>query len=482
MHRISKFLGANLVLVSSLFIAQTSIPAQLPQHYELQDPSRTEAHVELTAKDLLEIEINRLQADPILRNASWSFSLYDPVTNREILSYNDRTPLLPASTTKLLTTETAYAMLGPDYRWNTQLEYSGEVGEDGTLNGNLYIVGSGDPTLGKAAGGASSYWAIVSKFRDAIKEAGIRKVSGDIIIQNGIFKSDNIVLPPNIVWLEHNNYFLPAGSTQNIDPTKERLVVKARNLLNDGKRYFYISPYTGKQATADSFDGAGSVSVKLPDAPYYLANSLRTSLVKSGVSVAGKVVARPIDAEPGIRNYLAREESPCLEDIIYFTNQTSSNAFAEALLHSVGYLATGDHTALSGRSTVTEHLSERGYDFTGLSYSDGSGLSRSNFVTAYSQVRFLADIMKQPYYNSFLTSLPIAGQTGTLKRMFNYSDANGRIFAKTGTLNRVKTLAGYINTNSGRTLTFSLLINGYNGSVDQVKKRMEELLSPVLDL
>ena len=90
--------------------------------------------------------------------------------------------------------------------------------------------------------------------------------------------------------------------------------------------------------------------------------------------------------------------------------------------------------------------------------------------------------MKEKYYDDFLTSLPIAGETGTLRRMFKTSDNHGQIFAKTGTLNGVKCLAGYIKTRSGKILTFSLLINGYKGSVDQVKSKMEYILEPVVNL
>jgi len=102
-------------------------------------------------------------------------------------------------------------------------------------------------------------------------------------------------------------------------------------------------------------------------------------------------------------------------------------------------------------------------------------------VTPISQVKFLTSLMNEKYYRSFYESLPVGGQTGTLKRMFA-TNGNGQIFAKTGTLNKVKTLAGYLKTNSGKTLVFSLLINNYAGSVDQVKSKMEQILEPALQL
>jgi D-alanyl-D-alanine carboxypeptidase/D-alanyl-D-alanine-endopeptidase (penicillin-binding protein 4) len=126
-------------------------------------------------------------------------------------------------------------------------------------------------------------------------------------------------------------------------------------------------------------------------------------------------------------------------------------------------------------------LNSIGFDIDGLNYIDGSGLSRSNLVSPIAQVKFLTGLMNEKFYKTYLDTLPIGGQTGTLKKMFN-GNGNGQIFAKTGTLNKVKTLAGYMKTNSGKTLVFSLLINNYAGSVDQVKSKMEQLLQPALSL
>lgn len=349
------------------------------------------------------------------------------------------------------------------------------------MDGNLYIIGSGDPSLGTGQAGAASYWSVVSTFKDAIQNAGIKKITGDIIIENAVFKSADMILPANIVWLEHNNYYLPVGNTSNVNPQYERTVVKSKGPAADEKKYFYISPNTQKLVYAEKFDGSPILNGKLPDAPSYLANNLRTSLVKSGIGV-GKVTTRTIDATPEARMVLATEKSPTLEDIIYFTNQNSNNRFAEALMKISGFYKNGDLSWESGRNAVTAHLGSVGFDFSGLNYVDGSGLSRSNTVTPLAHVKFLAQLMNQPYFKSYFASLPVAGNSGTLKRMFLYNGANGQIFAKTGTLNRVKTLAGYIKTRSGKTLTFSLLINNYSGSVDQVKRRMEELLEPTMQL
>lgn len=435
----------------------------------------------LSPKEQIEFGINKMFTDPVLRNANWGFVVYDPKTEKIITSYNETAPLIPASTTKLLTTETAFSLLGTNFRWNTQLEYSGSIDADGVLTGNLYVVGSGDPSLGGNRGGALSYGEIANQFLTAVRNKGIKKITGDIIIQTAIFKENKSELPQNIVWLEQADYYLPVGTTQDINPRNEKLIVnQSNNPFNQEKRYFYISPYANKLVYADKFEGTW-VKTKVAEPPAFLANKLRENLIKNKITILGKVTPKIVDREPEPREILSNYKSPTLAEIVDYTNQHSDNNYAEAILKSNGFQKLGDQTLESGRIVVTDHLKSINFDTNGLNYMDGSGLSKAHTVTPISQAKFLASLMKSSYYKEYVESLPIAGQTGTLKHMF-LVNSNGQIFAKTGTLNRVKCLAGYIKTRSNKTLTFSLLINNYSGSVAQVKQRMEQLLDPTLDL
>lgn len=485
-----KYISSVAVLASGFFLAQSTVstvlysPAYDNQKTTLNLPSPVTSVVEkavLSPKELVDISVNTMMTDPVLKNANWGFVVYDPKTKKVISSYNENTPLVPASTTKLLTTETALNLLGENYRWVTQLEYSGNIDENGVLNGNLYVVGSGDPSLGTNKAGAWSYRDIISDFTSGLSREGIKKVNGDIIIQTALFKGNISRLPENVVWLENNNYYLPAGTTREINPANEKLIVKKGNSFSSEKKYFYVSPYMNQMVYADKYEGDGILTTKLPDAPAYLANTFRATLVKNGIPVTGKVTPKMTDANPENRKLVSAYKSPTLGDIVYYTNQHSDNSLAEALLKTVGFQKLGDQTSESGRSVVTTHLKEISFDLNGLSYIDGSGLSRSNLVTPISQVKYLTSLMNEKYYKTYLTSLPVGGQSGTLKRMF-LGTGNGQVFAKTGTLNKVKALAGYIKTNSGKTLVFSLLVNNYSGSVDMVKKRMEKILEPALDL
>ena len=466
--------------------ASFSSQAQLLNTATLHTPATiaqsSNEKISISAKSLIDNKLSEMAYDPVLKNASWSFVLYDPKTKKIISSYNETAPLIPASTTKLLTTDAVLSLLGGAFRWITQLEYSGTISEDGVLDGNLYIVGSGDPSLGTGKAGSSRYSQIVEQFVSALHEAGIKKINGNIITQTAFFKHNKMpFLPENIVWNETPAYYLPAGGTKDVNPAHEKLIAKKKTPFKetDTQSYYYISPYIHKMVFADKFEGM-PVNTKIADAPLYLAGKIKEALPKNKITFFGKVETKINDPVPEQRTKITAYYSPTLADIVYDTNQRSDNALSESLLRTLGFMTKGDYTLSAGKNAMNSHLKSIDFDSTDFVYMDGSGLSRAHRVTSIAQVKFLASRMNTQYYNTFFDSLPIAGQTGTLKRSFQ-GPGYGQIYAKTGTLNKVKTLAGYVKTNSGKTLVFSLLLNNYNGSVDQAKNRMEKILEPVLD-
>jgi len=430
----------------------------------------------------IDLELKKVKKDPAMRYATWGFALYDPEEDKMITGYNEGKSLVPASVNKLFTTYAAFSIFGRKHRWITQLEYSGGISQDGVLEGNLYIIGSGDPSLGSGNAGASSYAEIAKGFKSAVKDLGITKINGDIVIESAVFKSLETILPPNIVWLEHNNYYLPVGNTRSVKPDSEQMSMDVDKTRSVDNNYFYISPYTKKIIYTESFNTDGNLVGRMPIPPMHLATLLRDALSHGRILVSGKVVTRSLDVQPEKRVFLADYVSPTLEEIVDFTNQTSNNKFAEELLKISGFYSEGDLSSEAGKNSVVNHLKSIDFDFSGFSYADGSGLSRNNKATPTSHVKFLAHIMDKSYFQQYFNSLPIAGNTGTLRRMFLNKQANGKIFAKTGTLRRIKTLAGYIVTEKGKTLTFSLMINNYNGTEAQIKRNMEQILEPAVNL
>ena len=436
--------------------------------------------IELSPKQRLDYSIDALKYDPVLKNANWGFVLYDPEKKEIISQHNAHRPFVPASTTKLLSTESAMHHLGAKFKYRTQLEYSGSIDSLGVLNGNLYLVGSGDFSFNVGRAKANTYATVFNNFKQALQEKNIKKINGSLIVQTAFFKNNKPHLPQNTIWLEQKDYFLPVGSVQDTRPEYERILPKNLKFSAEKRKYFYISPYNQQMVYTDSLNSS-RFGGKMPDAPAYLANYLKANLSKSGIKITGSILNKLMDPQPEERYYLAHEDSPELSDLVYFTNQTSNNMFAEMLLKNVGYYVKGDFSTETGKAVTLDHFKAQNYDFSGLYLSDGSGLSKQNQVTPISQAKFLAQMMLDENFALYYESLPLAGQTGTLKSMCK-GNCYGMVKAKTGTLNKVKTLAGYITTSTGKKCTFSLLINNYNGSVDQVKKRMESLLGPAVSL
>ena len=320
----------------------------------------------LTPEEQLNSNIASMFNDPVMRNAQWGFVVYDPKKKKIINSYNENASLIPASTTKLLTTEAAMSLFGKDYQWVTQLEHSGSIDEQGILNGNLYIVGSGDPSLGTGRAGASTYGALVSDFVRSVKDLGIKRVKGDIVLKTAVFKSNKtVVLPANIVWKgSSRGYFVPMGSTNDTDPRQERLLGRKNP---EDQKFVYLSPFTQEMVYTENFGGI-ALSTKLPDTPAYLGNNLKASLAKNGIITEGKVVnqSEPEQNLSEERKKIMAYQSPKLEDMVYFINQTSNNHMSEALLKTTGFYKYGDFSLDTGRTMMNKHLSKKMFDFQGF--------------------------------------------------------------------------------------------------------------------
>lgn len=431
----------------------------------------------LSAKEKTDSIINSYINDPVFKNARWGFCVYNPITERVIISKDDNYSYIPASTNKLITTETALSLLGENFKWKTQIDYSGIIDSVGTLNGNIYLVNNNDPTLGYKNLGAFSKTEFFNIIVKKIIEKGIKKINGNIITESVVFKSD-FSIPTNLLKIDHGNYF--SIPNKIYDPSQFKF--HNQKQLLDKKQIKKYNQYNINKSL--KIDNVFS-SINLPSDPIILGKEFKEYILKDKrLKINGTVYSQNYalftTASQRIKIYMY--ESPALKNVVYFVNQTSNNHFAEQLLNSVGYFIGKNPTRKTGIKLVMNHLKKEKFDISKLSYADGSGLSRSNYVTPISQVKYLANIMKRPFFKIFFESLPKAGETGTLKKMFINSVAIGKLRAKTGTLSNVKALTGYLDTKSGKRLCFSLLVNNFSGTVSLVKKRMEILLESIIDL
>ena len=403
-----------------------------------------------------------LAAEPMLQGASWSFCAIDIKTGEVLAQRDMQRALIPASSMKTLTTSTALGLYGNDFVFKTELQYDGKLME-GTLNGNIYIKTYGDPLLCSASPDAAmSYESFAAMLARVIRDVGIRNITGYIV-------ADDLVLDPTITakWRPYSGLV----STSTYSTTTETAAI------GDGEEG--TTTTQNKQVTSVVSSGA--------EPALQLAHYFRNNLTKSGVQIALPTVTQRALLSAGTESKEQRftmftHNSAPLRYIVKRTNERSSNVFAEAILRSVAFRETGVATTYTGAQTVRNYWTNKGLDLSGCSIQDGSGLSYNNYVSPYAFAKMLILINKDPQIkDSFYESLPLAGVSGTLEKYFQGMSGYGRIHAKTGTLTRILSYTGYAPLADGRTVAFSMVVNNYNGAAYNMRQKLTQALSKLVE-
>jgi len=359
----------------------------------------------------------------------------------------------PASNAKLYTTAAALHYLGPEFRYATYLLSEGEV-VDGVLRGNLYLYGTGDPSLSDRL--LPSGRRALEALTDTLRTLGVREVAGAVIGDGSHF--GELLRPES--W--HSRHL-----TARYAPS-----VGALSL--------------GGNLEVRRPEGAGGArQVPAADPAALAANALREILARSGIRVNGGVrtlyapEASPVLPRGGLRagaRVLAVHRSPTLLELASFTNHTSDNLTAEALLRTLGKVVAGDGSFAGGARVVNGFMQGVvGTDQGAVALLDGSGLSDGNRVSAGATVRLLAYMREHALWGAYEGSLPQAGVPGGLRRLHGTAAAaNAR--AKTGTLRDVSSLSGYVRSADGELLAFSIIANGV-GSTAAAKQLEDRIVT-----
>ena len=458
--------------------------------------------------------IDQLKKEPGLLNASIGLYAVDAQTGSQVCEYDSKRSLTPASTMKIITTASALQILGKDFKYETLLQYSGTLDKaSGLLNGDLYIKGSGDPSLN------SEYFRkpedslyLVTKWAAILKEKGIKKITGQVVVDISCFEED---IPANWVWGDMGNYFGAAPSGLSYNDNKFYIVFKPAakagdsmivsktvphvdgitisNYVkaggNEDNAMVYRAPF-GSDIKISGTLPAGtkplSIEGSLPFPEQLLAKHLQQALSMQGIELDNKTVLK-ITAYTK-KQYakklttLYTHKSATLEKIIFFTNLHSNNQYAESIFRTLALKKGGFGSTWQGIQTITAHLKTKGFDTNGLFINDGSGLSRSNAVTA----EHLTKIVYMMYGDtlsktSFSNSLPVAGVSGSLRSLGKGTALENNLKAKSGYITRVRSYAGYMKTKSGKEICVSLIINNFNGTPTDTKKRMEQIFLKIYE-
>lgn len=455
--------------------------------------------------------VKRLLQAPYMRGASFSLIVKDVQDGKTVCSYDTDRLQSPASVLKTVATATALEILGEDYRYPTTLEYDGTL-ENGTLKGNLYIKGSGDPSLG------SSYFApdqnkFLSAWIAALQKAGIRRITGSIISDESIFDTEGA----SVKWLREDmgNYYAPGSYGLSIFDNMYKLslqtgAVGSRPVLKGTEPNIPFIRFKNYLKTASvSSDSAYIIGAPLDDVRYlygvlpanretyvlkgdipdpalYLAHYLTDRLRQKGIQVDGAPSCYRIEAEENRWNKKERKEivttySPTLREIASVCNHVSHNLYADALLKTIGlqYKPRKNEVISSfgrGVQVVKEYWEKKGLDVFSLRMNDGSGLAPADKVSAGFMGELLAYMATESAVSeAFIASLPQAGIEGSVRNFLKGSKLQGKARLKSGGITGVRSYAGYI-TEDGKTYAVAIFSNNYSCPMNRMTGALEKLL------
>ncbi len=442
--------------------------------------------------------LDRFLQNAPLQNANVGVCVRNLTTGKVLADSRSQFVIPPASTQKLLTTTTALELLGNDFRFSTYLETDSTI-VDGVLLGNLYIRGTGDPTLGSQKLGDQMF---LYRWIQALRKKGIRQIQGNIIADVTFFDGDAV--NPQWIWEDIGNYYAPGiyalpylDNTLNIQlnstaigqvadvvktfPQIEGIEfenhIRCTSITYDGA-YVHGLPYNNKRYLVGSIPanhGIFGVKGDIPNPPLLLADHFKLRLEEQGITVSGKT-DYITEGIPQHRTLLYEHRSEPLSEIIKEINQQSNNLYAEQLFRYLACRMAVPCTIENSTQVMLNCWRNRGVSLQNCFIMDGCGLAPQDAVSAGVLVQILTFMNKSKNSQPFYESLPVAGESGTLKGFLRDTPLQGNVHAKSGTTSRIKSYAGYMQTAKGDSIVFAVIVNNATCKSRQVQTMIENFL------
>jgi len=448
-----------------------------------------------TVTQKLQKAFTAFEKDTQLSHAISSLYVIDAKTGQAVYDKNSQVGLAPASTQKIITSVTAFELLGKGYKYKTELGYYGKF-ENGSVDGNLFLIAEGDPTFGSWRWEATKPENIIENFKVAIKNNKIKYFSNYIDLGVAHFVDQNI--PDGWIWQDIGNYYGAGVGALNWRENQFDIILSSGSKIGDSVKVASIFPKSihysifseAKAAAKGSGDNAyvylplesfetlnikGTIPVQensfkisatIPNPREVFLTELVNSLAQAKIDFGYKdenFVGYSLKTELKRKkpsNSIYTHYSPSLDSIIYWFNKKSINLYGEALIKTFAYEKQGYGSTDSGVSIVKKFWEEKKLDKNELNIVDGSGLSPLNRVTTHAQVEILKYAKTKEWFPSFFNSLP---------------EYNG-MKIKSGTIRNVKGFCGYHTAKNGKDYIFSFLVNNYNGSASGLVNKMYKVL------
>ena len=377
-------------------------------------------------------------------STSTAIVVYNPLTQDTILSINHTEPMIPASNTKLFTSAVALELMGGEYPIATKIMSDDNDFSDGIIEGNIYIKGFGNPTFTSGD---------LEELVQSLYESGLRTVTGDVVGDDSYF--DNVYSRDDWINEERANVKLPPISALVIDRNRTTVSRKRKGRY----RTYYVN---------------------VENPPLFAAKKLKNTLTSYGIEVNGK-------SKSGITTDTSKilvESSIKLKDLLKQVNKESDNFFAECLFKIVGAVNSGQQgNSLFSTQAILSYIQDNGIYSEGTQIVDGSGISRFDQVTAGA----LTGLLEKIYFNintfdNFYNSLSIAGVDGTLEDRMNGSAAQNNFRGKTGTLNGVSSISGYLTTFDGDDLIICMIFEFKKGGARKYRDMQDRIIEILYNL
>lgn len=440
---------------------------------------------EPTGRDALRIDLDEILADPRLDGSHAGVVVRDPETDELLYSRQARSRATPASNAKLLTSAAALETLGPDFRFHTSVLTSGQQ-QGNVLHGDLYLRGTGDPTML-----AADY----NRLAERVAATGIREVQGRLLTDDSWF--DDVPLGTGWAWDDEPYYYAAPVSALTVAPNTDydagsvivrvapgaegqpasarlepatdavRLINRTTTSAPGSESSLLVQREHGSDRVAVSGSiPADSAPVEefssVPDPTAYAADVFVKALAAHGVTVSdtgsGKV--------PESARHIAGRDSMSLRELLVPFLKLSNNGHGETLVKAMGRATSGEGSWDAGLEALNQQLGGLGVDASKLRMVDGSGLSSMDALTPTQLTTLLDNARQRPWFRSWYNALPVAGMPdrlvgGTLNDRMAGTAAENNVHAKTGSLTGVTSLSGYVTSASGRPLVFSVMFNDF---------------------
>lgn len=434
-----------------------------------------------------------------------TFTLRDRTTGEIIYHYRGEHLMRPASNMKIISGAVALEELGLDYRFQTEIYLDGAI-EAGVLNGNVYMKGYGDPTVNEAT---------LGQFADILLQAGIQRVTGQLIGDDTYFTGDT--LPPGVDDEGETHYYGARISPITMSPTDDFdastiLVTAQAQAIGEPPTFEVIPHLSGHTITNEAVTVASDIENTLE---IYRINNTN-QIVITGELPAGESAKVWVSLQDPTRNTLAFFKVLCEEKGIAFphsepvtagvvplnakllyTHQSrtvgelfsifmklSNNSIADIFVKTLGKIKHGVGDYETGLRVVQDYLARKNIDCVTWQLVDGSGLSHGIRLHANGISQLLFELQKEPYFDVFFESLPVGGNDnrligGTLKERFTEPEYAGKIFAKTGYIHEVNCLSGYATGASGKDYIFSIMLEGREDGIPFLDEGLKAILSAI---